>query len=60
LPILVAGLREECAYLLTFNTRHYYPASGQIVVQKPGEFLLAVREWLGMLAASNAQSESGD
>ncbi len=60
LPILVAGLREKCAYLLTFNTRHYYPAGGQIVVQKPGDFLLVVREWLGMLAAPNAQSESGD
>ncbi|MBM3135359.1 MAG: PIN domain-containing protein [Chloroflexi bacterium] len=51
LPILVAALREECAYLLTFNVRHFYPASQQISVQQPGEFILAVRQWLGALAA---------
>lgn len=60
LPILVAALREKCSYLLTFNVRHYYPTGSQIAIQKPGGFLLGVREWLSMLAASNALPESGD
>jgi len=51
LPLLVAALREECAYLLTFNVRHFHPASQQISVQQPGEFILVVRQWLGALAA---------
>jgi len=51
LPLLVAALREECAYLLTFNVRHCHPAGQQISVQQPGEFILAVRQWLGALAA---------
>ena len=53
LSILVAALREKCAYLLTFNVRHYYPAGSPITIQKPGDFLLTVREWLGMLSATN-------
>lgn len=51
LPLLVAALREGCAYLLTFNVRHFHPASQQISVQQPGEFILVVRQWLGALAA---------
>jgi len=51
LPLLVAALREGCAYLLTFNVRHFHPTSQQISVQQPGEFILAVRQWLGALAA---------
>ena len=50
LPLLVAALREGCAYLLTFNVRHFHPTSQQISVQQPGEFILAVRQWLGALA----------
>ncbi len=51
LPLLVAALREGCAYLLTFNVRHFHPTSQQISVQQPGEFILVVRQWLGALAA---------
>jgi len=32
LPILVAALQHGCRYLLTFNTRHYTPASAEITV----------------------------
>ena len=53
LPILVAALREKCAYLLTFNTRHYYPRGNPIIIQRPGDFLFTLREWLGMLSATN-------
>jgi hypothetical protein len=51
LPLLVAALREGCAYLLTFNVRHFHPTSQQISVQQPDEFILVVRQWLGALAA---------
>ncbi|RLC95533.1 MAG: hypothetical protein DRI77_09935 [Chloroflexi bacterium] len=46
LPILVAALREECAYLLTFNLRHFHPQGKFIIVQRPGDFLLTVRSLL--------------
>jgi predicted nucleic acid-binding protein len=49
LPLLVAALREGCAYLLTFNVRHYFPAGDTIVVQRPGEFLLTVRTLLSQM-----------
>ena len=49
LPILVAALRERCPYLLTFNVRHFTPASDLIKVLRPGEFLLSVRSLLSML-----------
>lgn len=43
LPLLVAALREECDYFLTFNTRHYYPREPRLRVQRPGEFLSTFR-----------------
>ena len=49
LPILVAALNEGCSYLLTFNVRHFNPASSKIIVQPPSGFLLTVRSLLGML-----------
>ena len=49
LPILVAALREKCPYLLTFNVRHFTPASNLIKVLRPGEFLLTVRSLLSTL-----------
>jgi hypothetical protein len=49
LPILVAALREGCPYLLTFNVRHFKPASDVIRVLRPGEFLLTIRSFLSTL-----------
>ncbi len=49
LPILVAALKEGCSYLLTFNVRHFTPASHKIAVQRPSGFLSTVRSLLGML-----------
>ena len=49
LPILVAALRERCPYLLTFNVRHFTPASDLIKVLRPGEFLMIVRSFLSTL-----------
>ena len=51
LPILVAVLREGCRFLLTFNTRHYFPATDTITVQRPGEFLTTIRSVLTRLTS---------
>lgn len=51
LPILAAAVREGCAYLLTFNVRHFHPTGEQIRAQRPGDFVLLVRERLSALAA---------
>lgn len=49
LPILVAALQNDCPHLLTFDVRHFTPHSAQIAIQRPGEFLLAVRDLLSGL-----------
>jgi len=49
LPLLVAALREKCNYLLTFNTRHYFPPSEALLIQRPGEFLQAVRGMISQM-----------
>ena len=56
-PLLVAALREGCAYLLTFNARHYFPATDAIAVQRPGEFLLTVRSLLSQMSGGTELSE---
>jgi len=50
LPILVAALREECPWLVTFNVRHYQPGHPDITVLRPGELLMRVREQLAGLS----------
>ena len=49
LPILVAALREECPWLVTFNVRYYQPGHPGVTVLRPGEFLLRVRDRLARL-----------
>ena len=49
LPLLVAALRHGCPYLVTFNTRHYFPAGGAIKVLRPGDLVLTIRQTLGQL-----------
>lgn len=46
LPILTSALEEACAFLLTFNTRHFHPPSDLISVLRPGEFIKEVRHIL--------------
>ena len=46
LPILVAALRTNCTWLVTFNVRHIQPGHTQVTVLKPGDFVLCVRELL--------------
>ncbi len=50
LPILVAAIENKCSYLVTFNTRHYYPVGGRIAVVKPGDLLVQIRGKVAELA----------
>jgi predicted nucleic acid-binding protein len=52
LSILVAASRENCSYLLTFNTRHFNPTGSHPIVQPPGQFLQAIRSQLSMLSSA--------
>lgn len=53
LPLLVAAQREGCAWLVTFNVRHYWPDRERITVLRPGDFVLRVRGLLAGLASQN-------
>ena len=52
LPLLVAAVKNGCRYLLTFNTRDYYPnlETTDLEILPPGEFLHRMREQLAALA----------
>lgn len=54
LPLLVAALREECPYLVTFNVRHYRPGHPQVTVVRPGELIMRVRDLLAGLASGES------
>lgn len=56
LPLLVAALQANCPYLITFNTRHYFPTAQNITIQRPGEFLLTVRTLLSQMSLSSEVS----
>ncbi len=49
LPILVTALQAQCAWLATFNVRHYRPGHPAIKITTPGEFVLQVRDLLSRL-----------
>lgn len=56
LPILIAALTHGCRYLLTFIIRHYEPATSEILVQRPGDFLATIRTLLVQLAAGTEKT----
>lgn len=49
LPILVAAVREDCPWLVTFNGRHFQPGHAQVTVLPPGDFIRRVRYLLAGL-----------
>jgi len=55
LPILVAAVQQGCRFLLTFNTRHYTPATDEIIIQRPGDFLTTVRTLLARLTVESEE-----
>lgn len=54
LPILVAALGHHCAWLVTFNVRHFQPGHPDLTVLRPGEFVLRVRDLLARLPDEGA------
>jgi predicted nucleic acid-binding protein len=50
LPILAAAVREGCAYLTTYNIRHFQPGVDSIQVLKPGDLVQRVRYLLAQLS----------
>jgi predicted nucleic acid-binding protein len=52
LPILIAALRENCPWLVTFNVRHFEPGHPDVTILRPGEFVLRVRDLLTNLTLS--------
>jgi hypothetical protein len=50
LPILVAAAREGCEWLVTFNVRHFQPGDAQLLVLRPGELVLRIRDRLAGLS----------
>jgi len=49
LPILVAAVRENCPWLVTFNGRHFESGHPDVRVMRPGKFVLRVRDLLASL-----------
>ena len=49
LPILAAAVQARCAWLVTFNTRHFQPGHPDVMVLRPGGLLLRVRDLLAHL-----------
>jgi len=43
LPILAAALREKCAYLTTYNVRHFQPGLPEMQVLTPGDLVQRIR-----------------
>ena len=48
-PILAAAIKNDCRYLVTFNTRHYFPEKEHILVLRPGKLLVQIRATLAEL-----------
>jgi predicted nucleic acid-binding protein len=55
LPILVAAYQSNCAWLVTFNSRHYRPGHPEIMVSRPGELVLRVRELLARFPSKETE-----
>jgi len=47
--VLAAAVREECPWLVTFNTRHFVPGHPDVTVCQPGELIRKVRVQLSHL-----------
>ncbi len=51
LPILAAAVREGCAYLTTYNIRHFQPGVETVSVLKPGDLVQRVRYLLAQMSS---------
>ncbi len=54
LPILTSAIKSQADYLVTFNTKHYFPDRDyNLAVLQPGEMLQKVRLMLSHLESLN-------
>jgi predicted nucleic acid-binding protein len=54
LPVLTSAIKSRADYLVTFNTKHYFPARGyNLNVLQPGEALQKIRLMLSHLEPIN-------
>ncbi len=49
LPILATALREKCAYLATYNLRHFQPGVPAVQVLTPGDVVQRIRYLLSQM-----------
>lgn len=50
LPHFVAATLNHCDFFVTFNTRHYYPKTGRLLIVSPSKLILRLRRSVaGML-----------
>lgn len=49
LSVLVAALKADCPWLVTFNIRHFRPGHADVEVVTPGVFVQRVRHLLARL-----------
>jgi len=52
LPILATAVREKCAYLATYNVRHFQPGVPQVQVLTPGDLVQRIRYLLSQMGDS--------
>jgi predicted nucleic acid-binding protein len=54
LPILTSAIKSRADYLVTFNTRHYFPVrESNLAVLQPGEMLQKIRLMLSHMESVN-------
>lgn len=49
-PILAAAIREQCLWLVTFNSRHFQSGHPSVAVLRPGDFVQRIRAMLASLS----------
>ncbi len=60
LPILVAARRAGCAWLVTFNVRHFQPGLPELTALTPGEFILRLRYLLTELTFAQEEEKENE
>jgi predicted nucleic acid-binding protein len=54
LPILTSAIKSRADYLITFNTKHFFPDRGhQLTILEPGEMLQKIRLMLSHIESTN-------
>ncbi|MBI3922182.1 MAG: PIN domain-containing protein [Armatimonadetes bacterium] len=52
LPHLAVAVHQKCDYLVTFNTRHYFPTTDAPTIIRPANLLMHIRGSLSLMRQS--------